>query len=428
LNDSNLSRNVTEKLSFLAISHSADIVGAAAAMGIVVQGTASNRASARCPHHDDEKESLSFFVGRDGRGRFKCHAVGCGQHGDAIDLVAMVKSVTKIEAARWLVDNRFASNGKPVVSRAKPQTFVRFICDALRLPLRSSVRLTLIFLATHAEQSGKQSFPASASWVAKKVGISERVARCALRSLEERHAIKIVRKKLMHGLNDCNRVTLTSDVWSSYLETPPPPQHPGESPDVGKNVPTPRVRKVTTPPRDVLAVLAMAERGFRLLPVQPNSKHPLLHGWPDSATSNRETIETFLRRFPCCNWGCLTGHGLLVVDIDGSEGQAGWGSLLRNYGDAIETLSVKTSRGIHLYFNLPEGVTIGNGILLPSIDLKSDRGYVLVPPSVHPDGTQYKWVDARADIMAAPSWLIDLLIEEEREGQVPASVVKHSAA
>lgn len=55
--------------------------------GIIVR-----RCAARCPFHRDRAPSLSLFVGRDGRERWRCHACAIG--GDAIDLEARLGGVS----------------------------------------------------------------------------------------------------------------------------------------------------------------------------------------------------------------------------------------------------------------------------------------------------------------------------------------------
>lgn len=49
-------------------------------------GISVRRNMACCPLHEDSMPSLSLFVGRDGRERWRCH--GCGAGGDALDLEA----------------------------------------------------------------------------------------------------------------------------------------------------------------------------------------------------------------------------------------------------------------------------------------------------------------------------------------------------
>jgi hypothetical protein len=47
---------------------------------------------------------------------------------------------------------------------------------------------------------------------------------------------------------------------------------------------------------------------------------------------------------------------------------------------------------------------------LPGIDLRGDGGYVVAPPSIHPLGAPYEWVDHTwdEDLPDMPSWLLQL--------------------
>jgi putative DNA primase/helicase len=51
-------------------------------------------------------------------------------------------------------------------------------------------------------------------------------------------------------------------------------------------------------------------------------------------------------------------------------------------------------------------------MLGPGLDVRADGGYVLVPPSRHRSGKDYRWADGwhptRVDLAPAPHWLIDL--------------------
>ena len=65
-------------------------------------------------------------------------------------------------------------------------------------------------------------------------------------------------------------------------------------------------------------------------------------------------------------------------------------------------------------FSLPEGVHAWNAVgILPGIDLRTEGGYVVAPPSVHPNGNAYSWADglspAEVEIAPTPAWLLELL-------------------
>jgi hypothetical protein len=58
--------------------------------------------SAKCPFHDDQRNSFSVWQGQDGSWRFKCQT-GCGQ-GDEIDLLAHYKNISKSEAVKLFLE------------------------------------------------------------------------------------------------------------------------------------------------------------------------------------------------------------------------------------------------------------------------------------------------------------------------------------
>ena len=51
--------------------------------------------------------------------------------------------------------------------------------------------------------------------------------------------------------------------------------------------------------------------------------------------------------------------------------------------------------------------------LAPGVDLKADGGYVIAPPSVHPNGNVYEWDHFHdidwVDVAPCPPWLKKLL-------------------
>jgi hypothetical protein len=62
-------------------------------------------------------------------------------------------------------------------------------------------------------------------------------------------------------------------------------------------------------------------------------------------------------QWPDASIGLATGQssGVVVLDIDGAEGEATLKALEEQYGPLPETLSVTTGRGRHLYFEVPRG-------------------------------------------------------------------------
>lgn len=79
----------------------------------------------------------------------------------------------------------------------------------------------------------------------------------------------------------------------------------------------------------------------------------------------------------------------------------------------IPIWSVQTARGGHIYLRCAEGEVnnIKPGVLKDT-EIKGSQGYVLAPPSRHPNGTRYSWIRQDSDIIPVIStqnidWLSD---------------------
>lgn len=89
--------------------------------------------------------------------------------------------------------------------------------------------------------------------------------------------------------------------------------------------------------------------------------------------------------------GIVIPEHMAVVDIDGEEGAIQWRDLVGDAELVPDTPAAKTGRGLHLWFVTPRSQ--GNKKLGPKLDLKGHGGYVAAPPSLHPDGHVYTWLD-----------------------------------
>jgi len=152
------------------------------------------------------------------------------------------------------------------------------------------------------------------------------------------------------------------------------------------------------------AIKYLTEEGQRSsLAIFPlNGKIPLTaHGCKD-ATKDRAQVESWWAQYPSANIGIATGqiNGLLVIDVDVKHDQGKYGdeslkALESELGELPETwVAITGSGGLHYYFRYPEGHDIRNSAsqLAQDIDIRAQGGYVVAPPSVHPDtGRLYEW-------------------------------------
>lgn len=153
-----------------------------------------------------------------------------------------------------------------------------------------------------------------------------------------------------------------------------------------------------------------------VIPIKRKSKTPLIEGWKEKATCDVKIIRRWAKTWSYCNFGVVTGRSskLLVLDVDGVEGQKAFEALKQKHGKLPRTLRVKTHRGFHLYFWTGK-VRIHNSVgkLGDGLDVRGDGGYVVAPGSSHPNGSRYEFAEGcgidEAGIADAPGWLVELV-------------------
>jgi len=133
------------------------------------------------------------------------------------------------------------------------------------------------------------------------------------------------------------------------------------------------------------------------------------------------TDEHWLREHwrPGYNVGARVHPGLVVLDTDPRHGgEDNLIALASESGELPETLTCFSGRGDggrHRYFLHPGGA-LSSKRLPDGVDLKTHSGYVVVPPSRHPDtGRPYYWEDPKVPIAPCPAWLADLLRQVSEE-------------
>ncbi len=160
-------------------------------------------------------------------------------------------------------------------------------------------------------------------------------------------------------------------------------------------------------------------------------KHPRTGpGGLHHATTDPGQVEYWWRRWREAGVGLRTGCALqgggflAVVDVDPrSNGDSTLAELEAEHGTLSETLTVRTGGGgWHYYLSTPEPLPsrkLGDGL-----DLKAAGGYVVAPPSLHPQG-QYV-TENRARIAPAPEWLLSRVRASGESGarMVPSDLAR----
>lgn len=153
--------------------------------------------------------------------------------------------------------------------------------------------------------------------------------------------------------------------------------------------------------------------GWPIFPIIPRGKTPLTkHGLKDATTDPR-LISDWWGQWPDANIGYPTGERI-VFDVDGSDGEAALKELEGKHGKLPHTLQAKTGRGRHIYF-AANGASVKNSAskLGPHLDVRGEGGYVILPPSIHENGSKYEWI-THIKPGPLPPQLVALLAEPTR--------------
>lgn len=124
---------------------------------------------------------------------------------------------------------------------------------------------------------------------------------------------------------------------------------------------------------------------------------------------NRPATQEELRSWAWSGVGIVTGpvSGVLVLDVDGSEGE----EELRKHGHPVTPMVRTASGGLHLYFSHPDQLVRTGIRVAPGLDVKAAGGYVVAPPSLGANGKPYEWIVSPEDAELAepPRWLLGIL-------------------
>ena len=145
--------------------------------------------------------------------------------------------------------------------------------------------------------------------------------------------------------------------------------------------------------------LHYAEMGLAVFPLVCRDKVPAVVGGCKVATTERTTIERWWDKNPQYNIGIATWNkssGLVVIDLDvdknkGSDGYDVLRDWQNKHGKLPETWQSITGRGGYHYF-YKDAIVHSNRVgLYEGVDIRGEGGYIVAPPSVHPNGNIYEW-------------------------------------
>lgn len=161
----------------------------------------------------------------------------------------------------------------------------------------------------------------------------------------------------------------------------------------------------------------LANRGYYIFPLSPNSKFPIADlKWRDESTVRISTIEKWWKEKPNYNIGIDTGKsGIYVIDVDikkGKEGAKSFDALDLMYDFPNTIVSITPTGGRHHIYKSPMQ-PLGNTVetLGKGLDTRGWGGYIVAPGSII-DGKEYYFTpDSPMTPADFPEWIGEKLKE-----------------
>lgn len=167
--------------------------------------------------------------------------------------------------------------------------------------------------------------------------------------------------------------------------------------------------------------LHFARMGWEVFPCAEKDKIPATkNGHKDATCDTARIVSWWLRRD--YNLGLPTGKNFVVLDADSEEAYAS----VRALGTR-EAATVKTGKGWQWYFHPPD-FEFKNSVskISKGIDTRGVGGYVVAPPSVHPNGKLYTWNEFPFRLLPFPEWLRVFMQPKKMEPRVQMAPVAFS--
>lgn len=156
--------------------------------------------------------------------------------------------------------------------------------------------------------------------------------------------------------------------------------------------------------------------GWHIFPIHYKSKVPVTKNGFKDATNNIEQIKKWWTEYPNANIGLPTGkiNDIIVIDVDPRNGgKFSFDRLLDEYEPLPHAVECLTGgNGNHYYFKYDDRINKSTIQGYDGIDIQGNGKYVVLPPSIHPNGRQYHWEESSKPVINQitdiPSWFVKL--------------------
>lgn len=168
------------------------------------------------------------------------------------------------------------------------------------------------------------------------------------------------------------------------------------------------------------------DSGWSILPVKPEEKRPYMTNWLQYTRTRapKAVVENWFNTLSRAGVGVVTGRisNMVVLDVE-SWCKTPIEEILKKY--PTQMIARSGSGGYHLFYQYPTNVAkVSNRVgLFEGADLRADGGFIVLPPTTHPNGNRYEWIK-RGPLGAFPMALLDLEARSpvQNEGWVTESL------
>lgn len=155
----------------------------------------------------------------------------------------------------------------------------------------------------------------------------------------------------------------------------------------------------------------LIDRGFSVIPLTPNDKAPVLGIGALSRSNSREIVAGWAVAYPNANVGICSDDNFTLLETDDEKMfrekvRATTGNELPK---TLKLGSGRENRGCWIFKRTDKCGT--DCLEVPGVfEFRNRNQYVAAPGSIHPNGSEYRWLED-APIIPMPDWLVVALIE-----------------
>lgn len=150
--------------------------------------------------------------------------------------------------------------------------------------------------------------------------------------------------------------------------------------------------------------ITLAGWGFKIGPL--DGKAPITPNGFKDFTNDISQVDKWWYYHPTANIGARVFKGHVVIDIDPRNGGDETWRKLNHDKQLPDTLTTRTgSGGLHLWYRMPHAGEV-RGTAGPGIDIKTEKGYLVMPGSTHPETGGLYVCEKWAQPAELPAWLV----------------------